>query len=360
MKLKIFSDRNYLVPGMKPVPMLYPFWRDLVPQEADVWMRPHDAYLEVGQHLFEMTTLEDADYAVLPVDWASIRGNAWRAPIHETARDLAIAFAQQVQQAEKPLVLFFASDCSDDPLPIQNAIVFRQSAYRSKHEFSFPYFCEDYLQHYLNQQIPIRQKREKPVVGFYGFARPLSIKRALQIPIYYSYMLATQRRFGVSPYKGQVLRSKALNRLANHPGIETKFKTWDYAVFFDQSDPQHKKDSRLEYVQNIIDSDYIFCCRGAANYSNRFFEVLSCGRIPIFLDTDCKLPFDSRIDWKKYCIFIEEEDLPHIGEKVLEFHDRISPQDFIDLQYACRELWQTWLSSEGFYSQVQRLLYDLL
>ncbi len=359
MKLKIFSDRSYLYPGMPPSPILYPFWRDLYSNQLDSWISAYDRYLEVGESLFEITSLEAADVVILPMDWRSIRGDSWRNPIHREAEELAIRFAKLVEGAKKPLVVFFGSECSDEALPF-DATVFRQSVYRSASsstcDFVFPFFCEDFVHYFLKDELPIRPKREKPVVGFCGLANPLTLKKRLQTPIYQAFMLVSQGRTSVSPYKGEALRYEALNLLSRHPNITANFVIRDRAIFFEAPDPVQKQKARLEYVQNMVDSDYIFCCRGSGNYSHRLYEVLSCGRIPVFVDTDCRLPWDSQIDWQKYCVWVDENDLQSIPEKILEFHSRLSDRDFIELQYACRQLWQKRLSAEGFYDNVQQFL----
>jgi len=363
MKLKIFSDRNFLPTGMAPTSILYPFWSDLHSGEIYSWISPYNRYVEVGQSFFEMVPLEAADIAILPMDWRSIRGDSWRGSSDKNAEQLAIQFAELVHQAGKPLVVFFGSECSDESIPIKDAIVLRQSVYQSLPQFAnspiFPFFCEDFVKEFLENQLPIRQKGQKPTVGFRGFARPLSLDRRVKTLVYHGMMLSKEGRLGASPYKGESLRVKALNILSNHPEIESKIKIFDRAVFFDAADPDQKRNTRMEYVQNLTDSDYTFCCRGSGNYSNRFYEVLSCGRIPIFLDTDCKLPLDTLIDWKKYCVWVDEKDLSYIGEKVLDFHNSLSPQEFVDLQYACRELWLHWLSPEGFYSNLHLYLQNL-
>ena len=41
----------------------------------------------------------------------------------------------------------------------------------------------------------------------------------------------------------------------------------------------------LEYYENLLDSDYILCIRGAGNFSIRLYETLMVGRIPIFVNT---------------------------------------------------------------------------
>jgi hypothetical protein len=107
---------------------------------------------------------------------------------------------------------------------------------------------------------------------------------------------------------------------------------------------------RLEYVRNMVESDYVLCVRGDGNFSYRLYETLSCGRIPVFVDTDCVLPFHDELDWKSHCVWVDSRDVSRIDEIVLEFHERLSDREFVALQQSCRELWQRFLSPEGFFS----------
>ena len=107
---------------------------------------------------------------------------------------------------------------------------------------------------------------------------------------------------------------------------------------------------RREYVQNMVDSDYVLCARGGGNFSYRLYETLSCGRIPVFVDTDCVLPLESAIDWKGTCVWVDESDLNEIGSRVAAFHAALTPAEFADRQRACRRLWETHLSPQGFFA----------
>ena len=66
----------------------------------------------------------EADIAVLPVPWELVMNS-------QPALDLAHEFARKVKSAGKKAVIFFWSD-SDEAVPIENAVVFRTSLYRSK------------------------------------------------------------------------------------------------------------------------------------------------------------------------------------------------------------------------------------
>lgn len=363
MKLKIFSDRSFVPEGVQYDFMLSPFWGK--PSEGPLegpdypWTTRFVRYAQTGHSFFEMTSLEAADIAVMPINWMTIRGNTWRTvKINQAAQNAAIQFAEVVEKAGKPLVVFFSGDCSDEEIPIKNAIVFRESLYRSRqkpNDFPISSFMEDVVEQYFNNQLPIRQKRDKPVVGFCGFAKKTPFLQAqLKNISYHAVMLGLRGQRGVPPYKGHTLRYQALRNLSNSLVVETNFEEKEGLVFLNSKDVDARRKLRLRYLQNMVESDYILCCRGAGNFSFRFNETLSCGRIPIFINTDSVLPYESEIDWKKYCVWVEESELPLIGEKVAEFHNNLSAEEFVYLQHECRKLWQQWISPEGFFSNFYR------
>lgn len=166
--------------------------------------------------------------------------------------------------------------------------------------------------------------------------------------------LLKQQRLGVPPNKGQILRAKVIARLRQSPYLETNFVVRDNSFFGLTDQPELSQRYNDQYFENIFNSDYVICCRGSANYSVRLFEVLNCGRIPLFINTDCELPWDSEIDWKQYCVWVEENELDRIGDKVRDFHQQLTPDAFVELQYRCRDLWKQWLSPEGFFTHFQQ------
>ena len=82
--------------------------------------------------------------------------------------------------------------------------------------------------------------------------------------------------------------------------------------------------------------------------------TLCCGRIPVFVDTDCVLPFHSEINWKEYCVWVDEKEVSRVGEIVAAFHDSLTNRQFLDLQRECRKLWEDYLSPEGFFGNLYK------
>jgi hypothetical protein len=93
---------------------------------------------------------------------------------------------------------------------------------------------------------------------------------------------------------------------------------------------------------------YALVTRGAGNFSYRLTEEMSCGRIPVFINTDCALPFDFIIDWKKYCVWVESKDLYRIDQILLDFHNSFNDNEFIELQINIRKIWEDWISDDAF------------
>jgi hypothetical protein len=350
MKLKIFSDQSCLPRGKAYESILYPFWGKPLENPIQPQSGIFDNYVEVGNSLFELTPLEDATLAIVPSNWEPALSSG--------EQSLSIQFIEKVKQAGKLSVSFFGGDCSHLDLPIETDITFRHSLYRSIRkatDFAMPAWSEDFVKKYLSNQLPIRKKQSKPVVGFCGFAAKQNIKTYLKFLAYKGKKIISSQGSIIPPYSiGHVLRTKALPILTKNPEVKTNFIERDRPVFFNQQDVNFQKKLREEFVQNMVESDYIFCCRGSGNYSFRFYEALSCGRIPVFIDTDCVLPYEFEIDWKKYCVWINESELPLIAEKLAEFHEKLSPQDFVNLQYECRRIWEQRIAPEGFFANIYR------
>ena len=352
-RLKIFSDRNYIPNGMGHVMMLFPFWGEGHPQNGRF-----ERYSEIGRSFFEMTSLEEADIAVMPVAWELVTEN-------ESAMDLARDFAEKVKASGKRTIIFFWSD-SDEEVPIDHAVVFRTSMYRSKrraNEYAMPSWSDDFVAKYQGGKLPVREKKRKPVVGFCGYAAPLKPPFSSKLRAALGACAALWRERKIQPRHGAHTRAEALRYLSRSNQVETNFIIRDQflagALLTDgRTDSDRFSRAQLEYVRNMIGSDYVLCARGGGNFSYRLYETLSCGRIPAFVDTDCVLPYDFAVDWNRHCVWVDANELSKIPGKVAEFHNSLSPQEFADLQRENRLLWEDWLSPEGFFANLHRHFSD--
>ena len=357
MPLNIFSDKSYIPDGRGHITLLCPFWGKNTENPRDPATGRFDRYTEIGNRFFQMTTLHEADIAVFPGAWEHVIGDA-------AALEKAGQFIKNARQSGKRTVIYFFSD-SDDDIPYENTIIFRTSLYRSRrkpNEFAMPAWSEDFIAKYHNGQLPIRQKKERPVVGFCGYAppckgMPLPFGQKLRSVIHGSRRLL-KKLIGYKNADSSV-RTAALQVLAMNHQIDSNFIIRE--EFLGGASPSSGKIDfekmnrlRQEYMQNMIGSDYILCARGGGNFSYRLYETLSCGRIPVFINTDCVLPYHAEINWKDYCVWVDETEVDRTAEKVVEFHKALSPEDFVNLQKRCRKLWEDWLSPVGFFANFHR------
>ena len=240
-------------------------------------------------------------------------------------------------------------------------VFLKYSSYRSKlnlNEFILSGDVKhDLLIEFFNGDLITRRKKESPLIGFDGIATyppfrlgGLIFKNLTEILIHY----LKNRQYIPNPALPSLLKRKQiLHQLEEIRGIDTNFNIRDSFAF---GTVGGNKRARTEYINNIIHSDYTFCYRGAANYSLRFYETLCLGRIPLFIDTDCKLPFEDQINWQDVCIWVDSNNLSRIGDIVMDFHHSMNDNQFIERQVYCRELWIKYLSKEGFYNQFQKYI----
>jgi hypothetical protein len=307
--------------------MLAPFWGKNPEDQADPSSGRFDRYVEVGPALFEPVPLESADLAVFPCEWSRSLAPA------------AESFVAEALEVGRPTVIFVGAD-DHETVSYEGAVVFQTSLYRSQrrsNEFAQPAWSEDFITMYFGGELPVRSKGLKPVVGFCGLAprRRGILTRLRAHPAHTS------------------VRAGALRLLRDHSGVETNFVERDRflggAVARGQLDPEVMRRVRDEYVRNIVESDYVLCTRGAGNFSYRLYETLNCGRIPVFVDTDCVLPYDFVASWRDHCVWVDEGSLASIGDRVAAFHESLGKGEFVELQRECRRFWEDYLSPEGFF-----------
>tara|TARA_R100000664_G_scaffold34234_1_gene55433 strand:+ start:1032 stop:1919 length:888 start_codon:yes stop_codon:yes gene_type:complete len=241
------------------------------------------------KNTIEYTSIDEADYIVY----------------HDK---LDQGIVEYLQYTNKPIIAFFNDDsCKpiSDKIPT-NINVFRTSINKSKqkqNEYAMPAWSADFL---FNGTV---HKVTKPVISFCG---------AITDPI----------------------RENCINKLENNKKIQIDFII---RRAFWGGNP-HNLTLRREYIQNIKNSDMVLCCRGAGNFSYRLYETLSCGKIPIIVDTDLSLPCSDKIDWNKFIITTPDK----INDDVNQWWASHNSESYMSLQSYSRYIYDTYLSPSGF------------
>lgn len=224
-------------------------------------------------------------------------------------------------------ILLFYNDDNDEVFNFENSIIFRTSLHKSKkpkNYFSVPAFCND-----LKEECAYytREKNITPTIGFCGAIT-------------------------------HNLREQVISKLKTSKNVISNFKIrnnfWGGNVWGEIV--------RKEYIENTLDSDFVICVRGAGNFSYRLYETLCLGRIPLVIDTDIDLPFESYINYDSLILKVPVKDLNKIDDYVLDFWSKIS--DYQDLQKKIIGFWESHLSPIGFIrtlnenkNEINNLLY---
>lgn len=356
MSAEISPMRVYLSHSIANLQAVQPaMMNDIARAQLELQTNPEKAK-ELGSlatHFRLTESPEEADIHLLPLTWN------WY--VKYSRLDLVAEAVELAKSYGKYIVLFSMGDYTAR-VPFSGLTIFQPCAYRSRRfengnrVFALPAFIPDYVELYCNGQIPLREKRSRPVVGFCGLAGGKWYQLMYRLAKLQLHRAAFRLGFNPwepPPFEPTIFRRRVLALLEACPEIECNFILRDrYRAGYraKKKDPFHP--TRMEFIQNMLDSDYIVCMRGGGNFSVRFYETLSIGRIPIFVDTDCLLPYSDFINFSEY--FPYTSLTGDIHDKILAFHSSMKEDDFLLLQLRCLELWRCYLSREGFFRNFAR------
>lgn len=197
-----------------------------------------------------------------------------------------------------------------------NVILYRTSLQKSRkqqNDYLMPYIWECFNESYISLG-----KKEQPIVGFCG-----SIKNNL------GKRLSTIKEFKkkYTILSNFILRSQFWGGKPNDTVLYEEFKN------------------------NILESNFTISNRGRGNFSMRFYQTLSLGRIPILLDSDMLLPFDDEINWENYSIVAKNEK--KLVTKVENWWLSKSNVEIIEVEKSCRVLFENYFTPQKLGLKIQ-------
>jgi len=303
--MKYYVDKNYLkLEDLELVTELL-FSYQLLSNDAKNYIN-NNRFWESGI-FYNLNTVEysnenDCNYFALPFKFKSSK------------EDRFLKILQKARQFNKKLICLNNDDFGGDYEIPSDIILFRtsfDSKSKKENEYAFPVF------------IPDIGKNSK------GYSDNISI--------------------GFCGDSNRPVRKEALFELKkgdiplNH----------DEVFSFFQNPTINKKIGRERFFNNLQNNIFILCPRGCGNFSYRFYETMCYARIPIFINTDCVLPFENLIDYKKEIVFVEESELSNINDIIKDYCDK---NDLMLQQQKCREIWENYLSPNGFLKNIETVL----
>ncbi|MEK7100540.1 MAG: exostosin family protein, partial [Patescibacteria group bacterium] len=294
--------------------------------------------------------IEDADYVLVPYHYDRLKA--------ANPERLAMII-REAQEAHKPLLIDGAGDL-EPHIDIPNSVVMRVSRYQysvSPNEVTLPFPTEDLLMRYREGKLVLRKKTQVPSVGFTGWAAQSGVAKLKtwikELPVTTRALL--DDKLGAEQ-KGILFRAQALAALKNSSRVIANVTARSTYSGHTKTMSGEAHDIRKEFVDALDGSDYALCVRGDANASVRFYEALSLGRIPLFLDTACVLPCENKIDYRSFCVFVDWKDTDRIADKLADFHASISEEQFETMQRAARTAYEKHLRIDAFSHELADML----
>ncbi|WP_299888625.1 exostosin family protein [uncultured Lacinutrix sp.] len=315
--------------------------REVFPLLFDMHFKQNELLLK---YYSLVDTIETCDIVVFPIDYSAFLKH----------REALNVLTKAAKNNNKPIWIYTAGDFGFTNY-IANSYTFRLGGFHSKltdKSFILPSFINDPYLTQIPNGFSVIEKEEKPTIGFVGHAQS-GIQKWIKEKVSY-YKIKVKRYLGElvadkQPfYPSSIKRAFYLFLLASDKRLITNFILRNnYRAGVSQE--IEKKKSTTEFYDNIFNTGYTFCSRGVGNFSVRFYETLAMGRIPILLNTDCRLPLDFIIDWNKHCIIIEENEVRNMPEIITKFHNSLSVDDFTAMQSNNRKLWETKLIRHNYF-----------
>ncbi|WP_372757968.1 exostosin family protein, partial [Mariniflexile sp.] len=289
-------------------------------------------------------TIEACDVVVLPINYATFLK-------HRTSfSELRIS----AKKHQKPIWIYTAGDYGFTT-HIKHCYTFRLGGFHSQlndKTFIIPSFVNDPYPQRLPEGFSVLKKEELPSVGFVGHAKSGLLKyiKELLSHVKYTYkrklgyILVDRQPF----YPSSIKRAGYLHKLRLSKGLKTNFILRNHYRAGAQTEID-KQTSTQEFYNNIFNNAYTFCSRGVGNFSVRFYETLAVGRIPILLNTDCRLPLSNIIDWSKHCVILDETKKDSLEMQILDFHNSKTETEFEAIQKSNRALWETHLRRTSYF-----------
>ena len=286
-------------------------------------------------------SLEEADVIVLPNNFTSLS---------DSARIYIGMWADKAAQQGIPVFVFAFGDFSYEVNFDPRVYVFLISSYKSRlrpHDVLVPTTARSF------ESIPRvpHKKREKPLVSFCGYA---GFKTKIQ---WLKYLLKNLKWDLAALYSpllrarklGIYWRRRAMKVLQRSSYVRTNFiirRSFSGAVRTIELSPEN---ARKEFIDSIVDSDFVLTPKGDGNYSNRFLETLSLGRIPILIDTDTPLPGENSIPYEKIIVRVPMQEVEKTAEYVRRFYEALTDEEWKERQNLAHQIFETHLKQDVFF-----------
>lgn len=296
-----------------------------------------------------VTNPAEADFFLLPHNYFALEKIKGR-----LAEEHTDTYVRLAEKHNKKIIIFAMAD-TDRFVNVPRSYIFRYSQYGYKqrdNEIIIPPYTTysafyskegmEYRRNRAREFVP-RTKSEKPIVGFCGWAdfpsffRFLTYRAHVLIFDLKKYLL--RDRHAPLHKHGIYWRRKAVHALLGVKKLNMQFilrKSYAAQKGIDGTREIQSFKAEREYIDNIVSSDLVLAPKGHGNASIRFYEILSLGRIPVLVNTDCPLPLSGLIDYDKFIVNVPSTRIQELEQKILDFYNSLNSEEFIQRQKMAR------------------------
>jgi hypothetical protein len=320
--VEIWINEDLLFPDIRPAPLLMHLSPPDTRPELLFWNLLRDKLPELVK-IHRFTDLADAGKIVVtPHFISSYYGLKKEAELQK--------FRRQVLKSKRTLVTF--SNCLEFQ-PSPGEIFFASATYRDKKEKSIP--TPPWL-YDLGEKVNM-PKPSIPTVGFVGnveypsrlnsqILRYINFSDSLVNWMACSLFVNRKLNLGRRRLIARLLRKKIINEVRKAKNLQTSLIERKGDFFTLPLEERNRQ--RAEYVENIENNAYILAMRGDDNGCYHLPQVMSAGRIPVFIDTNKWLPELRGMKWEDFCVIVPFSEVHRIGDYIQAFHDQLSDDDF--------------------------------
>ncbi len=310
-----------------------------------------DRYKE-GRKTIKLSNEKDCDYFVYPKYFKLELSNEVKKYSHEA------------KKYNKKVILFYYGEIDDYIKISDNILRYKRSTKRSnpKNEFCLPPFPEDLLPYNDNKITYISPWKSKYSIWYTWYSNYSSILwffRYLAVrciwlisrlrPLKYLLMRIQKEDLYatlVNAWTWNYCRGKMIKSIKKTKKYIFNFTQRKHALTTDTA-----KNMREEYINNLINSDFPLLIRWFWNYSVRQYEVMSLGKIPIYIDTWAKLPFEDQIAYDKLFIIVPFKDISNI-ENYIDTYIKKNKWNFAAIQQKIRNIYKEYFTMESYYTKI--------
>lgn len=154
-------------------------------------------------------------------------------------------------------------------------------------------------------------------------------------------------------------RAKLLKSLQNSRIIKTNFLLRKKYRGGSKTLAEQEK-MEFEFFNNIEQNLFTVSFRGFGNYSVRFFQTLAMGRIPVHIVTNSVLPFEKFISYDEIIVKVPFEERFKLDMYISDFMLTKSPEELVEIQKKCRQLWKDHFTLEGSLKLLAQELEEII